>query len=126
MKNYTEKRLESSRMFGKNTHHGMLLLEHIYKGEKYIVHKTEKNTVHIIPNKKFEEILQQAVAEGARELIVKLQMIRFGIQVFNKSEQERDQEEKKGLVRRDGGRTMSAFSFIKQIDTEIEKLTKKD
>ena len=72
------------------------------------------------------ELVDIAVVEGARELIVKLQMIRFGIQVFNKSEQERDQEEKKGLVRRDGGRTMSAFSFIKQIDTEIEKLTKKD
>jgi len=67
-----------------------------------------------------------AVAEGARGLIVKLQMIRLSIQVFNKSEQERDEEEKRGLVRRDGGRTMSAFSLIKQIDTEIKNLTQKD
>jgi len=73
--------------------------------------------------------LAKAKEEGTREereLIVKLQMIRLGIQVFNKSEQERDEEEKRGLVRRDGGRTMSAFSLIKQIDIEIKKLTKKD
>ena len=69
MKNYTEKRLESSRMFGKNTHHGMLLLEHIYKGEKYIVHKTAKNKVHIIPDKKLKEIIQQAVAEERARMV---------------------------------------------------------
>ena len=83
--------------------------------------------VEIWFEKKLREVEAQARAEEREsELIVKLQMIRLGIQVFNKSEQERDQEEKKGLVRRDGGRTMSAFSLIKQIDTELEKITKKD
>ena len=76
-----------------------------------------------------EEVEARAKEEGTREereLIVKLQMIRLGIQVFNKSEQERDEEEKRGLIRRDGGRTLSALSLIKQIDTELENLTKKD
>ena len=72
-----------------------------------------------------QEQLNNARSFG-KTTAVKLQMIRLGIQVFNKSEQERDEEEKRGLVRRDGGRTMSAFSLIKQIDTEIEKLIKKD
>ena len=84
-----------------------------------------KDTLGIFVSKKLARDKEEGTREE-RELIVKLQMIRLGIQVFNKSEQERDEEEKRGLVRRDGGRTMSAFSLIKQIDTEIEKLIKKD
>jgi len=66
--NYTEKRLEDRRMAGKSTAQGMMLLEHIYKGEKYLLFTAVNNTVHIIPDKKLKELIHQAIAED-REIV---------------------------------------------------------
>jgi len=63
----TEKRLEGSRMYGKSTRQGMFLLECIYKGEEYAVFESIKNRVHIIPDKKLKEIINQALAEDIAE-----------------------------------------------------------
>ena len=59
----TEKRLADRRMAGKSTAQGMMLLEHIYKGEKYLLFTAVNNTVHIIPDKKLKELIHQALAE---------------------------------------------------------------
>lgn len=54
-----------------------------------------------------------------RSIISKLNMIMLGIQTFKKSQQERDNEEKRGIIRRDGGPTFAAFSFIDRLNNEI-------
>ena len=59
----TEKILAGRRMAGKSTAQGMMLLEHIYKGEKYLLFTAVNNTVHIIPDKKLKELIHQALAE---------------------------------------------------------------
>ena len=65
---YLEKRLEDSRMYGKSTRQGMFLLECIYKGEEYAVFESIKNRVHIIPDKKLKEIINQALAEERKRV----------------------------------------------------------
>lgn len=70
-----------------------------------------------------EEVEQQATEREQAKFMSKINMIILGIKTWEESEKDRDEEEKNGLIRRDGGRTMRAFSLINGINRELEALS---
>lgn len=65
---------------------------------------------------------QAVIEEEQLNWASKINMIALGIHLFQQSEKDRIQEEKKELRRRDGGPTMAAFSLIDKIKKELENL----
>lgn len=93
---------------------------HSYESGVYIQTTMEA----IEPIEKFiAESMQIAVDEERERWIRKLNMISFGILAFKESEKKRGEEEKRRLVRRDGGPLFAAFSFINKLFEEINSLT---
>jgi len=73
----------------EKTQQDTLLLEQIYKGEKYVIFDSIKNKVHIIPDKKFKEIIegerQQAIAEERERVVGEIahREMKYWINVFD-------------------------------------------
>ena len=66
-----------------------------------------------------ESHIRRLLEEQQKSYNHKLGMIALGILMFKESEKERDEEEIRGLRRRDGGPAVAAISFLNRLLKEI-------
>jgi len=99
-----------------NTTNWEVEFRHLFEGAN-ASSKTIDSQVNFI-----KDLLASSQKDKEKEIESKINMLLLGIETFFESEKLRGDEEKRDLVRRDGGRTMSAFCFINQLKLELESL----